>query len=162
DINCKFVINSRREISFYVADYDNRQPLTIDPVLIYSTYLGGSGFSAVDEEKANGIAVDAAGNAYVVGSTVSADFPTVNPYRSDGGGFPDAFITKLNPQGTAIVYSTFLGGNRTDQGLGIAIDNNGSAYVTGVSNSSDFPVTAGAFQSPPLDEDVFITKLNST
>src|SRR5204862_138035 len=115
--------------------------------LVYSTYLGGSGF-----DSGAGIAVDAAGNAYVTGFTASTDFPTtagafqttfVNAFDSD----TDAFVTKLDSTGSTLVYSTYLGGSSTESGAGIAVDASGSAYVTGQTESFDFPTTPGAFQS---------------
>jgi hypothetical protein len=101
--------------------------LVIDPILVYSTYLGGSGFDA-----GVGIAVDASGNAYVTGQTGSTNFPTTpGAFQTTyGGGSFDAFITKLNPTGTALVYSTYLGGSGDDFGTGIAVDESGNAYVT--------------------------------
>src|SRR5439155_17628970 len=97
---------------------------------------------------AGGIAVDAAGNAYVTGGILSTDFPTTaGAFQTTLGGDLDAFVTKLNPTGSALVYSTFLGGSAFDEGLGIAVDAAGNAYVTGRAISTDFPTTAGAFQT---------------
>ncbi len=112
--------------------------------LVYSTYLGGTG-----DDVGYGIAVDTAGNAYVTGNTGSTDFPTTaGAFQTTyGGGEFDAFVTKLNPTGTALVYSTYLGGTGDDYGYGIAVDTAGNAYVTGVTDSTDFPTTAGAFQT---------------
>ncbi len=110
--------------------------------LVYSTYLGGK---LPDEAKA--IAVDASGNAYVTGMTTSGDFPTQNPLYGPDGGSGDAFVAKLKADGSALVYSTFLGGSATDAGLGIAVDASGSAYVVGDTNSADFPTTTGAFDT---------------
>ncbi len=129
--------------------------------LVYSTYLGGSG-----QETGFGIAVDSAGDAYVTGETASTDFPTKNPLQpSYGGGSFDAFVAKLNPAGSALGYSTYLGGTGQDGGNGIAVDSGGNAYVTGVTASTDFPVTPGALQtvcnsgcSP--HGDAFVAKLN--
>ena len=99
----------------------------IDPVLVYSTYLGGTG-----GDYGNDIAVDGAGNAYVTGTTRSTDFPTANALDGTyGGGNGDAFVTKLNPGGTQMLYSTYLGGNEGDGGEAIAVDGAGNAYVTG-------------------------------
>ena len=127
--------------------------------LIYSTYLGGS----VDEV-GNGIAVDTAGNAYVTGATTSLNFPgTVGSLiQSTSGSVDDAFVTKLNPAGTALIYSTYLGGNLGDEGLGIAVDATGSAYVTGRTSSLNFPITAGnSVQGSAAGlGDAFVTKLN--
>lgn len=119
--------------------------------LVYLTYLGGSG-----DDTATAIAVDAAGNAYITGSTTSANFPTAGtPYQSmfagSGGDqilqFGDAFVAKLNPSGTQLVYSTYLGGTQDDFGTAIAIDSAGDAYVTGGTRSTDFPTTSGAYQN---------------
>ena len=114
--------------------------------LVYSTYLGGSGIDGGSEFGPGGIDVDAEGNAYVTGRTISTDFPTANPFQSDLGGSLDAYVTKLNPAGTALVYSTYLGGNASDQSLGIAVDASGNAYVVGITGSGDFP-TVNPFQS---------------
>ncbi len=114
-----------RGYGFQLAAYDTRYPLIIDPVnLLYSTYLGGTTW-----ESGNGIAVDATGNAYVVGTTQSTDFPVVAAAQGVFGGAPeDAFITKFNPAGNALVYSTYLGGNNDDIGMGIAVDTLGNAW----------------------------------
>ena len=109
--------------------------------LVYSTYLGGSSYDI-----GYGIAVDSAGNAYVTGLTQSTDFPTMNPLQPTYGGSDDVFVAKLNPTGSALAYSTYLGGRWTDYGLGIAVDGAGNAYVTGATFSTDFPTTPGAFQ----------------
>ena len=232
-IGGKFVMRSEREVGFEIARYDASKPLIIDPVISYSTYLGGSG-----DESVGGIAVDSAGNAYITGTTDSSDFPTANPLQAvflrgicetlpvgtttfpcsvafvtklnaagsgviystylggggrDAGGriavdfagnayvtgstnstnFPtanafqpvlagqrDAFVTKLNPAGSALIYSTYLGGSGLDFGFGIAVDSSGNAYVTGSTNSTDFP-TANAFQAMNIGNDAFVTKLNS-
>ena len=93
---------------------------------VYSTYLGGNN---VDE--GNAIAVDASGSAYVTGYTASTNFPLSSPFRGSNTASVDAFVTKLNPAGSALVYSTYLGGSATDYGTAIAVDSSGSAYVTG-------------------------------
>jgi hypothetical protein len=127
--------------------------------LVYSTYLGGDSFDI-----GVGIAVDAAGNAYVTGATGSSDFPitagAVQPIF--GGDFPDAFITKLNPSGSAIVYSSYLGGSNDDGASSVAVDISGNAYVTGATHSADFPTTTGALQPTFGDgtRKAFVTKLD--
>jgi hypothetical protein len=147
-------------VGFKVAAYDRSRPLVIDPVLAYSTYLGGTQI-----EWAAGIAVDATGSAYVTGWTRSADFPTANPIQpAYGGGFNvgvyDAFVAKLNADGSALVYSTYLGGGNADYGSGIAVDAAGNAYVTGETYSVNFP-TANPVQATLRGlVDAFITKLN--
>jgi carbohydrate binding protein with CBM6 domain/beta-propeller repeat-containing protein len=129
--------------------------------LVYSTCLGGTGV-----EIAFGIALDASGNAYVTGATGSSDFPTTpGAFQPNFAGFQDAFVTKVNPAGAGLVYSTYLGGSDADQGSGIAVDVAGNAYVTGFTRGANFPTTAGAFQ--PVfggaqfygDGDAFVAKI---
>ncbi|MFC1821177.1 SBBP repeat-containing protein [Thermodesulfobacteriota bacterium] len=148
-----------RTYGFRVGDYDPRAPLVIDPVLIYSTYLGGSG-----DDRGQGIAVDAAGNAYITGYTQSDNFPTLNQYQTDQGG-DDAFVTKLDATGSFLVYSTYLGGGDNDRGQGIAVDAAGNAYITGYTDSdlpSPFP-TQNAYQGFRAGgDDAFVTKLDAT
>jgi hypothetical protein len=133
--------------------------------LVYSTYLGGSG-SGPYGDWGSGIAVNSAGNAYVTGWTSSTNFPLMNPLQGVfGGGDFDAFVTELNPTGSALVYSTYLGGNNRDCGYGIALDSAGNAYVTGCTFSTNFPVTPGAFQTAcggacPVNSNAFVTEIN--
>jgi hypothetical protein len=109
--------------------------------LVYATYLGGSGI-----DNAGGIAVDAAGNAYVVGDTNSRDLPTASPVQAAyGGGVSDGFLAKLNAAGTALAYATYLGGSGADYAHAVAVDGAGNAYVAGQTQSTDFP-TANALQ----------------
>jgi WD40 repeat protein len=123
--------------------------------LVYSTYLGGSG-----EDRSAGIAVDKDGNAYVAGSTRSADFPTANPLQAQLNSFQNMFVAKLNPAGTALVYSTYLGGHGDEAGGSIAVDDDGNAYIGGHTGSRDFP-TSNAFQSSNRGTyNLFVTKLN--
>jgi hypothetical protein len=157
-----YVIRGDREVGFAVGDYDQGRALVIDPVLVYSASIGGG-----SNDTATGIAVDPAGNAYITGSTTSADFPTLNPVQPrpgqtdpTAGTSSDAFVAKLNPSGTALVYSTYLGGADNDAGHAVAVDAGGSAYVTGGTRSQDFPVTAGAFQTANRAGDAFVAKLN--
>src|SRR5438552_2046982 len=163
DIAGGYVLRETRTVGFKVDTYDPSRPLIIDPVLFYSTYLGGMGTDA-----GRAIAVDPSGNAYVTGETLSSNFPTIagafDSSFNGGGVFGDAFVTKVNPTGSGLVYSTYLGGIGDDQGLGIAVDGSGNAYVTGRTSSTDFPVTRGAFQTSygGGTDDVFVTKLNST
>ncbi len=127
--------------------------------LIYSTYLGGSG-----SDDAEGIAVDREGSAYVTGTTFSPDFPVVNAFQSflRGGQFDaDAFVTKLSSSGRKIIYSTYLGGTRGDVASAIAVDEHGEAYVTGSTDSTDFPIQNAIQPQPAGGSDVFVTKLNA-
>ena len=117
--------------------------LTSAGVLSYSTFLGGNG-----SDSGRGIAVDVSGNAYVTGSTTSTNFPTANPIQAtNGGSSGDVFVTKLNPQGSALVYSTYLGGSNIDIGRGIAVDATGNAFVTGFTGSQEFPLVAGSLRT---------------
>jgi uncharacterized protein (TIGR03437 family) len=155
-----FAMLDKRTVGFRVGDYDRAKPLVIDPVLTYSTYLGGSVWSS-----ASAIAVDADGNAYVAGSTASTDFPVTQgalqatvPTCSNCVA---AFVAKLNPSGTALVYSTYLGASGSGtyaRAYALAVDDAGSAYVAG-SAGAGFPVTAGAFQAACSDN-AFAAKLN--
>ena len=131
--------------------------------LVYSTFLGGSGSSS-SSDSGSGIAVDASGNAFVTGYTSSSNFPTTaGAYDATANGGTDAFVTKLNPTGTGLVYSTFLGGSERDYGNGIAVDASGNAFVTGYTDSSNFPTTAGAYDATANGgSDAFVTKLNPT
>jgi hypothetical protein len=147
------------QIGFAVGSYDLSRPLVIDPVLSYSTYLGGSA-----RGQGYGIAVDPAGNAYVTGYTYSHNFPTANAFQPhNGGNGSNAFVTKFSADGTSLVYSSYLGGASGDFGYGIAVDADGNAYLTGQTRSTDFP-TANAFQpakgGPAYTTNAFVTKVS--
>jgi hypothetical protein len=125
--------------------------------LVYATYLGGS-----SDERGAGIAIDASGHAYVTGDSRSTDFPTTpGSLQATSGGFLDAFVTKLNPGGTGLDYSTYLGGNGYDGGAEVAVDPLGHPYVTGSTTSTDFPTTSGAFRTTLAGSgDAFVATLN--
>ena len=149
------------EVGFALGPYDRTQPLVIDPVLVYSTFLGGSGFDGC-----SAIAVDGAGNAYVTGGTDSTTFPgvdgsSIQPVETGTGS---AFVTKIDAGGTSIVYSTFLGGGGGDLGAAIAVDGAGNAYVTGATSSTTFPGVSGGSIQPAAGggEDAFVTKINAS
>ncbi|MDT7807412.1 MAG: hypothetical protein QOJ70_1225 [Acidobacteriota bacterium] len=157
ELDGRYVLQGRGVIGFEVAGYDHTQALIIDPVLSYSTFLGGT-----NAETGRSIALDSFGNAYVTGFTNSTTFPTQNPLQPTNGGQSDAFVTKLNATGTALIYSTYLGGSGIDEGSGIAVDATGNAYITGDTSSSNFPVQ-GAFQAAlGGTQDAFALKLNPT
>ena len=142
---------------FEVGAYDANYPLIIDPSLVYSTYLGGS-----SRDEGRGIAVDGQGFAYVTGWTSSNNFPTQIPYQGANAGGIDAFVTKLSASGDSLVYSTYLGGSSDDEGHGIAVDAQGSAYVTGYTFSTDFP-TQNPYQGANAGgSDAFVTKLSAS
>jgi len=158
EIAGRYRLKERREVAFEVARYDATQPLVIDPVLAYSTYLGGSGF-----DFGYGIAVDGSGSAYVTGRTTSTNFPLTTPFQGTNGvGYYDVFVAKLNAAGSGLSYATYLGGSGDDVGYGIAVDGSGSAYVTGYTNSTNFPL-ATPFQGTHGGGfyDAFVAKLNA-
>jgi hypothetical protein len=156
-VGARYEITGRREVAFRVAAYDLTKPLVIDPVLAYSTYLGGTG-----GERGVAIAVDGAGSAYVTGTTGSANFPTRDPLQATLAA-GDAFVTKLSPDGSSLVYSTYLGGAASsDTGLGIALDASGSAYVTGQTCAADFPTVNAAQGVYAGGCDAFVAKLSPT
>ncbi|MBC8490251.1 MAG: SBBP repeat-containing protein, partial [Bacteroidetes bacterium] len=149
--------NSQRFVyGFEVASYHTRYPLIIDPTLSYSTYLGGS-----SDDDGYGIAVDSNGNAYIAGYTKSTDFPTASAIYGNNSGSWDAFIAKINSNGSALVYSTYLGGSNNETvDMGIAVDSDGNAYVTGYTNSTDFPTASAIYGELSGITDAFVTKIN--
>ena len=157
-VSSRYVLKGGNSIGFEVPSYDRRQPLVIDPVIDFSTFFGGIG-----SDEGFAIAVDSTGAAYVTGTTYSNNFNTFAPLQTiNRGGKFDAFITKINPAGSAIAYSTYLGGSAEDQGRAIAVNSNGEAFVAGITNSQDFntrnplqPTITG------LTEDTFVTKVNA-
>ncbi len=149
-------------VGFTVGGYDPTRPLVIDPTLVTSSYLGGSGI-----DNATAVDVDGGGNVYIAGSTESADFRATNPFQStlNGDGSPgksDAFVAKLNAEGTILLYATYLGGNNRDAAGGVAVAGDGTVYVTGVTESDNFPKTPGVAQENygGGPSDAFVTKLN--
>lgn len=141
---------------FKIASYNKNHPLIIDPVLVYSTYLGGN-----STDSGENIVVDAEGNAYITGTTSSSDFPTFNPFQPVGLG-GDAFVTKLDPTGISLVYSTFLGGNDSDIARSIDIDSQGNTYITGHTRSTDFPTVNPIKANQEGLTDAFLTKLDAS
>ncbi len=165
----RYVLKGKGKVGFEVATYDATKPLIIDPVLSYSTYLGGG-----NDDVGFAIAVDTSGNAYVTGRTLSTNFPvSATPKQGTCASCAlvspksDVFVTKLNPSvsgAASLIYSTYLGGSGLDEGHGIAVDSSGNAYVTGITFSTDFPVTGtvAAFQTTNKGGgDAFVTKIKS-
>jgi hypothetical protein len=142
-------------IGFLLGAYDRTQPLTVDPTLTYSTYLGGS-----DADEATGIAVDSAGNVYLTGYTYSTNFPLSSAYQGNLAGAYDVFVTKLSADGSSLIYSTYLGGSGTESGAAITVDGAGNATITGYTYSTNFPIQ-NAFQPTNAGApDGFLTRLN--
>lgn len=145
-VAANYILQGQDSIAFEIGSYDETRELIVDPILSYSTYLGGSGIDG-----ASAIAVAPDNTAFVTGSTFSSDFPVVHALQPDGGGpvdFPqDAFVSKISADGSTLLYSTYLGGVDKDFGNGIAVDATGSAYVAGTTISPDFPVTTNSFDT---------------
>ncbi|MCS1351345.1 SBBP repeat-containing protein [Mechercharimyces sp. CAU 1602] len=160
EIPTNFILREDGTIGFSFREgYDPRYPLLVDPFILYSTYLGGNRMDI-----GQGIVVDSSGNAYVTGQTNSSNFPiTSGSFQQTKASNNDLFISKINNTGTSLLYSTFLGGNQTDEGRGIALDREDNAYVTGFTRSTNFPITLGALQSIfGGATDAFISKLNAS
>jgi hypothetical protein len=159
EIEGRYVLKGKRRIGFKLGAYDQTKRLVIDPVLRYSTYLGGSG-----TDRGNGIAIDAVGNAYVTGDSTSDDFPVLNQYQTHQQVGEDAFVMKLNPNlsgAASLLYSTYLGGSGVEHGLAIAVRVAGNAYVTGSTLSTDFPVVNQYQTFQRGMGDAFVARLNT-
>jgi len=159
-VTARYILRTGHEIGLAVGAYDHTRPLVIDPVLSYSTYLGGS---ALDQ--GTGIAVDGSGYVYVTGDTFSSNFPTLTPEQATFAGgthYGDAFITKLTPDGSSLVYSTYLGGSADEDVWKIVVDSAGEAVIAGYTASTNFPVVNAAqptYGGGPYDG--FVSKLSA-
>src|SRR5580704_1110047 len=156
-VDSRFQAGADGAFGFAVGGYDRSLPLVIDPVLSYSTLLGGSGADA-----ANALAVDSTGDAYVAGFTASFDLPTLSPVQSANGGGNDVFVAKLSAAGNALVYCTYLGGTGDDRAFGIAVDSTGAAYLTGWTQSANFPIHNALQASLAGGQNAFVAKLTPT
>ncbi|MGE0131651.1 MAG: SBBP repeat-containing protein [Blastocatellales bacterium] len=162
----RYTFWGRDQVGFEIGEYDPNLPLVIDPVIVYSTLLGGS-----DYDSALIMLTDSAGAVYLAGLTTSDDLPArVGPRPTHNGGSSqncangctDAFALKLNAAGTAVEYATYLGGSNDDFGVGLTVGGDGSVYLTGYTDSPDFPVTPGAIQPAMLDQrDAFVARIDS-
>ena len=163
-----YTLAKNHRVTFAVPSYDRNEPLILDPVLNYSTYLGGSGSDG--DAPGLGIAVDSTGNAYVAGTTFSNDFPTTSSGfdpgpPASGAVNGEAFVTEMNPTGTAELYSTYLAGSTGELGVALALDPTGKIYITGLTFSSDFPTTSNALKQSPNSTNLnvgtsFISKID--
>jgi uncharacterized repeat protein (TIGR01451 family) len=179
----RFVLRAENEVGFEVGAYDRTRALVIDPVLTYSTYLGGSGDEACSVITGTGtftsgcpaIAVDTASSAYVAGSTNSVDFPVGPPFPPPScpppfqctlNGVANIFIAKFSSSGSALLFATYLGGTGTDTSAGIAVDSGFNVFVAGTTSSGDFPTngTNAPFQATPkaAGTHAFVSELDST
>ncbi len=153
-----FALLAADRVGFEIGDYDRSRMLVIDPVLSYSTYLGGSG-----SELRPSIAVDSALDMYVTGTTSSADFPPVNPVQGLKGT-ANVFVAKFDPTGATLLFASYIGGTGADSPVGIAVDAATNIYVAGTTNSTDFPHSASAFQTAPKspgNQHAFVFVLNN-
>jgi hypothetical protein len=165
EVKADYKLGSHHRVSFSVGDYDRNSPLIVDPVLVYSTYLGGEG-----DDSGQAIAVDSAGNAIIAGSTLSLQFPTTSgaitpgPLASNANGV--TFVTKIDPTGANELYSSYVGGSGGDFAFAVALDSSGNIYVTGETDSTDFPTTPNALKSGPNPGNTngtsFVFKVNPT
>jgi len=154
-VECSFQRSSSNIYGFRIADSPSHSQITIDP-LVFSSYIGGA-----NSDEVWGVAIDKNDNIYLTGRTVSASFPvTTGAYQTNKNGQYDAFVVKLNPAASSLIYATFLGGSADDYGNDIATDLAGNAYVTGVTWSSDFPVVSGYSTTFGGQRDVFVAKLS--
>ena len=145
-------------VTFAVGEHRRDRELVIDPEILYSSFLGGG-----SSDCGYGIAADGSGNVYVAGTTATSNFPvTGGSYDTSFNGNTDVFVAKFNYSGTSLLYSTFIGGGSADCGYGITVDGSGNAYITGRTESSNFPTTAGAYDgSANGGSDAFAVKLNA-
>ncbi len=159
EIDVSFAEVEKNTYGFVLGDYDPEYDLVIDPLLVfvYSTYLGGD-----ENDQAWDITVDSKGRAYITGFTDSTDYPTTpGVYNPNHNGALDVFVTKFNETGTELVYSTFIGGSSSDWSYGIAVDADGFVFIAGATESADFPIKGGAYDtSYNGGTDAFVAKLN--
>ena len=146
-----YVLHDASQVGFQLGVYDSTAPLVVDPVLIYSTYLGGAA-----EDRGVAVAVDSTGNTYLAGTTASPDFLNRN-----GGASQDAFVVKLNSTGSNLIYAAYLGGSNDDRVSGVAVDSSGSVYLAGTTSSANLPVINALQPKPAGQSDVFLAKWNA-
>jgi len=170
----RFKLRGAGKVGFELGAYDHSRTLIIDPVLTYSTYLGGSGDEACSATTILGvvtagcpsIAVDTGSNAYVAGATTSTDFPKAgSPFQTTLKGTANVFVSKFDPTGETLLFSTYLGGSKTDTPAGIAVDTAFNVIVTGNTSSGNFPTSSSAFQTTPVNtsnKHAFVSKLDPT
>jgi len=158
-VNGRFVLLAEDRVGFELGNYDRSKSVTIDPVLTYSTYLGGSG-----TEMQPSIAVDLAQSIYLSGATTSTDFPVTDSSTFKSGATSNVFVAKFDPTGATLVFATYLGGTGADVSAGIAVDAATNVYVAGTTTSTNFPTSTNAFQTTPLgpgNAHTFVTELDS-
>jgi hypothetical protein len=153
----RYAIVGPDEVAFKIDPWDHASPLVIDPTIVYSAIFGGG----ISYSESFGVAVDSSGNIIVSGVTTAADFPILNAAQNSLKGTGDGFVTKINPAGTALIYSTYLGGSSNQYGFKVAVDSTNSAWVTGATDSSDFPVRNAAQPTITGTYAAFVARLDS-
>jgi hypothetical protein len=153
NVEGRFIVRTDHEIGLAVGKYDAHSPLIVDPVLSFSTLIGANNGTQV-----LGVGVDSGKNVYITGTTFATNYPVVGPFQATNHGYTDVFVTKLNPAGNKILYSTYLGSSGFDNATAIAVDKTGAAYVTGTVGAPDFPTTPGAFMTSAGGGAPFLTK----
>jgi hypothetical protein len=161
-----YALDAQNRVRFEIGPYDHDRPLVIDPVLVYASYIGGSG-----GDIGYAIAVDTSLDAYIAGVTNSSNFPVVgSPYQGSYRGNGDCFVTKINSEGTQLLYSTYIGGSESDTATAIALSAGNAVFITGNTDSVDFPIVAPAGTGTPEpfqqiyggNTDAFVAQLNAT
>ena len=155
-VQARYRIVHGKTVAFDLAAYDVTRPLVIDPVISYSTYIGGTAMSGV-----TALAVDAFGNLYAAGWTETIDFPVSNAIQAVSAGGVDAFVFKLNPTGSTLLYATYIGGRGDDRAAGLAVDSSGQIYIAGSTASTNFPLAAPIRLTLGGSRDAFAVKLNA-
>lgn len=161
EIPAAFELVDKNHLAFEIGIYDETRPLVIDPIVEYATFLGG-----LADDKINAATVDAGGSAYLVGATDSFNYPTPGGFDTNYDALLDATITKMNPQGTELLFSTYLGGGDSEAANAVALGGNGHLYVAGYTEStegvvSEFPTTPGAFSETLAgDRDAWIARID--
>ncbi|MGH9939435.1 MAG: SBBP repeat-containing protein, partial [Blastocatellia bacterium] len=156
NVRSRYVLKGGNQIGFAVENYDASKPLVIDPVIDFSTYLGGAG-----EDQGLGIAIDTSGAAYITGSTSSNNYTTQGPIQPSNKGGLDVFVTKISAGAPSIAFSTYFGGGGSDTGAAIAVDSVGNCYVTGATTSTDLPTRAPFQPTNRGGDDAFVAKFNA-
>jgi uncharacterized protein (TIGR03437 family) len=150
----EYALLGKRQVGFRLGSYDRSRPLTIDPIVRFSSFLGGA-----EDDSAAGVALDAGGNVYIVGTTSSTNFPLFPPNQPRPRGGKEIFVTKLNAAGAGIAFSTYLGGSGDDTAAGAAVDPNGSLYIVGTTTSANFPNAGTGLRGA---SDALVARLDST
>jgi Beta-propeller repeat len=158
-VNGRFALLAKDRVGFEIEEYDRSRTLVIDPVLTYSTYLGGTGTELLPS-----VAVDSGASIYVTGATTSTDFPVTDSSTYKAGATSNVFVAKFDPTGTTLLFATYLGGTGADTSVGIAVDAATNVYIAGTTTSTNFPTSTSAFQATPVspgNPPTFVSELSA-